>query len=183
MRLSCSLTTSLLTVMVDNVMNDNVMNDNVPEQASAGAVPSLTGSTGFLLAFTAAAAERRYVQALTAVGLNPIHVGVLEILRAGPRKQARLSEYLQVFQPVMVRVINELEAQQLVERRPHPTDRRAVEVHLLRAGELRLQAAGRAGAQATEQVFGVLTEAQRGELHSLLLVIAEPFQRDEGGRG
>lgn len=41
--------------------------------------------------------------------------------------QARLSERLDVLQPVMMTLINELEAMCLVQRRPHPSDRRAVE--------------------------------------------------------
>ena len=98
--------------------------------------------------------------------------GVLEILHRSPQKQARLSEQLRVFQPVMVSVINTLENQSLVERRPHPTDRRAVEVHLLPAGRERLELAQRLGREATNSFFSPISQAERTTLHSILTRLA-----------
>jgi DNA-binding MarR family transcriptional regulator len=132
----------------------------------------LSVSTGFLLAWTAAASEREYADALSSVGLTPVQAGVLEILHGGPQKQARLSEQLRVFQPVMVSVINALENESLVERRPHPTDRRAVEVHLLPAGRERLRLAQRVGREATDSYFSPISQAERATLHSILARLA-----------
>ena len=168
-----SLTDPLQIVSVHNVM---VLNDKA--YVNAGDLPS--SSTGFLLAFTAAAAEAIYAEALSEFDLKPIHVGVLEILRsAGPDKQARLSDRLAVFKPVMVEIVNELEAMGLVERRSHPTDGRAFEVHLLRAGTLRLEMVDRANQRATEEVFGMLDEEDRIHLHATLLRIARSVQRHD----
>jgi DNA-binding MarR family transcriptional regulator len=69
----------------------------------------------------------------------------------------------------MVTLVNELEAAGLVRRQPHPTDRRAVEVHLEPAGAERLARADTAMAAATEQIFGGLPDADRDTLHRILL--------------
>ncbi len=78
----------------------------------------------------------------------------MTLLTDGPQVQARLSEQLEVFQPVMVTLVNELEAAGLVRRAPHPDDRRAVDVHLEPAGAERLAQAGAALAAVTEEIFG-----------------------------
>jgi len=152
----------------------NIMKDNeIGRARSKDVAPAeLSVSTGFLLAWTAAAREREYADALRSVGLTPVQAGVLEILQGSPQKQARLSEQLRVFQPVMVSVINALENQSLAERRPHPTDRRAVEVHLLPAGRERLELAQRLGREATNSFFSPISQAERTTLHSILTRLA-----------
>lgn len=131
--------------------------------------PTLTDSTGFLLGWVAAHASEAFATALTEVGLTAHQLGVMTLLLGGPQKQARLSEQLEVFQPVMVTLVNELEAAGLVRRAPHPSDGRAVEVHLEPAGAERLARADAAMAAATEQIFGGLADADRDTLHRILL--------------
>ena len=143
-----------------------------------GGPPAALGRwSGFLLAWVAALAERHYVRALADIGLTPQQLGVLSLLRdGGPSMQARLSERLDVFQPVMVTLVNELEAQGLVERRPHPRDRRAVEVHLLAAGGRRIRRAERVSERATEEFLAPLTARERQTFHTLLTKLAGPAQ-------
>lgn len=78
---------------------------------------------------------------------------MLTLLRDGPLVQARLSERLGVFKPVMVTLVNELEAMGLVRRQPHPTDRRALEVHLLLAGQRRVEEAEAVSERASAEFF------------------------------
>ncbi|MDP4511385.1 MarR family transcriptional regulator [Nonomuraea sp. G32] len=84
---------------------------------------------------------------------------MLTQLQNGPLVQARLSERLSVFKPVVVTLVNELEAMGLAERRPHPRDRRAVQVHLLPAG---VQARRRRGRQRPE---GTLMNTSTNDRH------------------
>lgn len=86
--------------------------------------------------------------------------------------QARLSERLHVFKPVMVTLVNELEGMGLVRRRPHPTDRRAVEVHLLPAGARRIREAERVGEEASAAFFAALTDQERRTFHDRLAKLA-----------
>lgn len=135
--------------------------------------PSLTDSTGFLLSWVAAHASDRFNDALREVGLTAHQLGVMTLLVDGPQMQARLSEQLEVFQPVMVTLINELEAAGFVRRAAHPGDRRAVDVHLEPAGAERLARAGAAMSAATDQIFGGLATADRESLHRILLHMSQ----------
>ncbi|WP_181781749.1 MarR family winged helix-turn-helix transcriptional regulator [Pseudonocardia pini] len=138
--------------------------DEVPE--------SLGRWSGFLLSWVAATADEHYTRALAEIGLTPQQLGVLTLLREGPAKQARLSERIGVFKPVMVPLVNDLAARGLAERRPHPTDRRAVEVHLLPAGEERVREAEAVSGRVSDEVFAALTPAERETFHALLVKLA-----------
>jgi DNA-binding MarR family transcriptional regulator len=146
------------------------MDDN--ESSEAGPPERLRHSTGFLLAWVAADSSERYARALAAVELKAHHVGVLSLVQDGPMPQARLSEQLGVFKPVMVAVLRELEEQGLVQRRPHPTDGRALVVHLLPAGRRRLKVVEEANKRVTDEFFAPLTPRERRTLHDLLTKLA-----------
>jgi DNA-binding MarR family transcriptional regulator len=128
--------------------------------------------TGFLLAWVAASGAEHYGRALSSVDLKAHHLGVLVLLQDGPMVQSRLSERLGVFKPVMVSLVNDLEAMALVRRKPHPTDRRAVEVHLLPAGRRRIRTAEKVSRRATDEFFAPFTPAERRTFHELLAKLA-----------
>ena len=98
---------------------------------------------------------------------------MLVLLQDGPAVQSRLSERLGVFKPVMVSLVNDLEGMGLVRRKPHPTDRRAVEVHLLPAGRRRIEAAEKVSQAASDEFFSPLTTAERQTFHRLLTKLTE----------
>jgi MarR family transcriptional regulator, lower aerobic nicotinate degradation pathway regulator len=150
-------------------MDDNVIERN---EAWRGPPQRLRRWTGFLLAWVAAAGGQHYARALASIGLKTHHLGVLVLLSDGPKVQARLSERLGVFQPAMVTLVNDLEAMGLVRRQPHATDRRAVEVHLLPAGEQRIAQADEVSRRASDEFFAPLTAAQRRTFHELLAKLA-----------
>jgi len=153
--------------MIHNVMTDN----------ETGPPTELARWTGFLLAWVAASGRARYERALSSVGLTAQQLGVLVLLRDGPLVQARLSERLDVFKPVMVTLVNELEAMGLVARRAHPHDRRAVLVHLLPAGTRRIREAERVSERASAEFFAPLTARQRQTFHHLLTKLARTEER------
>jgi len=140
-------------------------NENAPP-------PALAQWTGFLLSWVAATGGETFGRALASVGLRAQHLGVLVLLREGPMVQARLSEQLDVFKPVMVTLVNELAELGLVERRAHPHDRRAVHVHLLPAGVRRIREAQRVSMRAADEFFAPLTPRQRQTFHHLLAKLA-----------
>lgn len=165
-------------VMLHNVMESNGSASR-PRVVRSPLPPSLTDSTGFLLSWVAAHASDAFAAALSEVGLTAHQLGVMTLLLEGPQKQARLSEQLEVFQPVMVTLVNELEAAGLVRRAPHPSDRRAVEVHLQPAGAERLARADAAMKAATEQIFGGLADPDRDTLHRILLQMTHRLDEHE----
>jgi DNA-binding MarR family transcriptional regulator len=159
--------------MLRNVMDDNEQPAPRGRAVRSPLPPSLTDSTGFLLSWVSAHATERFNGALAAVGLTPHQLGVMTLLIEGPQKQARLSEQLEVFQPVMVTLINELETAGFVRRAPNPDDRRATDVHLEPRGAERLAQANLALDSATEAIFGRLPDADRATLHRILLQMVQ----------
>ncbi|MET8050149.1 MarR family winged helix-turn-helix transcriptional regulator [Streptosporangium sp. NPDC005286] len=142
-------------------------------EAGDGPPESLTRWTGFLLNWVAAHAREAYEQVAAQVGLKPQHLGVLTQIQHGPMIQARLSDRLRVFKPVMVTLVNELEAMDLAERRPHIGDRRAMEVHILPAGLDKVREVERLSEQASAEFFGPLTPEEQQTLHGLLTKLAK----------
>lgn len=147
------------------------INDNAPDR--------LGRSTGFLLSWVSAQASDRYAKALATEGMNAHHVGVLTLLAGGALPQSRLSERLRVFKPVMVGILRDLEGMGLVQRSPHPTDRRALEVHLLPAGRRRLEDIESISRSVTEEFFSPLTSDEKDTFHRLLTKLAASPQTRE----
>lgn len=143
------------------------MKINVIKYNDSHAPPTaLKHNTGFLLSCVVAVSAQHYETTLKAVNFNPHHVGVLELV------QARISEQLGIFKPIIVKFINELEAKEFVQRRPHPTDKRAVEIHLLPKGADCLKQIRSVSQQATKQFFGALSKTERQQFHNMLTKIA-----------
>jgi DNA-binding MarR family transcriptional regulator len=61
----------------------------------------------------------------------------------------------------------------LVRRVPHPTDRRAVEVHLLPAGRNRIRTADKVSRSATDEFFAPLTPVERRLFHEMLAKLTD----------
>lgn len=136
---------------------------------------AMTRWTGMLLHWAHERVGAAYAAAMGPLGLKPQQVGILQWLGArGPTPQARLGEHLQIDKVTMVALLNGLEEQGLVERRPHATDRRAFDVHLTTAGRRRLAQAERKTAEVEAAVFGALTADERMLLRRVLGRLAEP---------
>jgi DNA-binding MarR family transcriptional regulator len=69
------------------------------------------------------------------LGLSPARFSLLATLRyQGPQNVSRLAQLEDVSQPTVTKLINALERDGLVERRPDPADGRACAVHLSPTG-------------------------------------------------
>ncbi|MET7773051.1 MarR family transcriptional regulator [Nocardia sp. NPDC005366] len=94
----------------------------------------------------------RFADLLAPIGIGPRHFGMLRLLRDHDgQSQQQLSEMLGIHRNVMVGLVDDLEKRELVERRKHPTDRRAHAVYLLPAAHEML-------ARAYEAVDGLEAE-------------------------
>lgn len=129
--------------------------------------------TGFVLHWVAELGSQLYARAMAPLNLRPLQVGILQLLAGeGAMVQARIGEKLRVDKATMVTLLNDLEAQGLIERRPHARDRRAYEIHLLEAGKQRLQAAEKLSIEAAQQFFSTLSHQEQQTLNELLRRIA-----------
>ena len=85
----------------------------------------------------------------------------------GSLPMGKMGERLQVHPTSITSIINRLEAAELVVRRPHPEDRRAVLAEVTDAGR-RIVEAATADLVAADFGLGVLTERQLRSMSSLL---------------
>jgi DNA-binding MarR family transcriptional regulator len=145
------------------------MSDSSPPGLHA----ALSRHTGFLINRIGAVARKRFEAKLESLGLNLRMWGVLNVLDVeGAITQHRLGQCVGIDPSSMVSTIDELEAKSLVERRRHPTDRRAHALHLTDEGRDTLSAGRELARGAQNELLGPLSAAERKQLHELLLRVA-----------
>jgi DNA-binding MarR family transcriptional regulator len=129
--------------------------------------------TGFLLSRMGMVAQKQFAARLESLGLTTRMWGALNVLdAAGAITQHALCKGTGMDPSTMVSTIDELEAKGLVERRPHPGDRRAHALHITDAGRETLARGRRIARQAQEELLAPLNEEEREQLRSLLLRLA-----------
>jgi DNA-binding MarR family transcriptional regulator len=130
----------------------------------------LFGQLGFHVTY-------RFTDLLAPLGISPRHYGTLRILSANDgQSQQQLCEVQRIHRNVMVGLVDELEKRGLVERRKHPTDRRAHAVYLLPAAHKVLARAEGIVAGLDADVTAALDPEERATLVELL-------QRTAAGNG
>lgn len=108
-------------------------------------------------------------RALRAHRLDLRHFAVLgHLAEAGPTPQSALVGQLQMDKSSMVYVLDELERQDLVNRRKDEHDRRRYAVHLTDEGRARLAEVTRIAAQTMSKLLAPLSESDQHRLHALL---------------
>jgi DNA-binding MarR family transcriptional regulator len=137
------------------------------------AVTQPTHRSGALLDHLARRMRLRTEAVLAPLGLRPRHLVALTVLRHfGGSTQQALATTLAMDGTNIVGLLNELEADKLVERRRSPEDRRRHVVVLTEAGAEQLAKAEYALAEVDEQVLGALDASQRETLYTLLQLAA-----------
>lgn len=138
-----------------------------------GGQPPFGHSVGFLLSQLGYETARRFGELMREVDLEPRQFALMNVIRelAGQSQNA-IGERLRIPRSSMVSVIDGLEARRLVERRPHPTDRRSYALYLTDEGG-QVLARGRELAWGFETVVcGGLGPEEREELIARLSQVA-----------
>ena len=126
-------------------------------------------SLGFAFGLVGEINRRLYARAIEPLGITDQQLFILTMLeRLGPQVQAHLSEPLKISKAAMVGLINDLERKELVQRLQHPTDRRAVLVHLTEPGRLKTQQGYELSDQFTQRFFQGVTEEEQQQLRNIL---------------
>ena len=129
--------------------------------------------SGALLDHLARRMRLRSEAVLAPLGLRPRHLVALTVLRhLGGSTQQALATTLAMDGTNIVGLLNELEADKLIERRRSPEDRRRHVVELTEAGVKQLVIAECALAQVEQEVLGALDAGQRETLYTLLQLAA-----------
>jgi DNA-binding MarR family transcriptional regulator len=125
--------------------------------------------SGALLDHLARRIRLRAESVLAPLGLRPRHLVALTVLRQhGGCTQQALSATLEMDGTNVVGLLNDLEADKLVERRRSPEDRRRHVVELTDDGVERLARAEFVLAAVEDDVLGALDRDQRETLYELL---------------
>jgi DNA-binding MarR family transcriptional regulator len=135
--------------------------------------PALVRNTGYLISRLGFYAAKRFAERLATVGLTPRMWGAMNMLdHEGDVSQQQLGRAIGMDPSSMVSTIDELEAKGWVQRGRHPTDRRAYALHITEAGRETLTRARRLAGGAQNELLAPLNDAERAQLHDLLLRLA-----------
>jgi DNA-binding MarR family transcriptional regulator len=135
----------------------------------------------FLLSQVGIHASRRFAERLGEIGLHPPLFRVLNVVDAAEgQSQGAIGDAIQVPPSRMVAIVDDLEALGLVERRPHPRDRRIRAVHLTAKGRRELAKGRRIARQHEEELTRGMSRADREKLVALLQGIVERLEIGHG---
>jgi MarR family transcriptional regulator for hemolysin len=127
---------------------------------------------GFLLHDVARLLKKRFEQHARGSGLTRSQWQVLAYLaRNEGISQSALAELLEVEPITLARIADKLEALGLVERRPHPSDRRVWLLHLTRAAHPKLEQVRKLGDITRSEALAGISEADRAHLLKTLQVV------------
>jgi DNA-binding MarR family transcriptional regulator len=132
-----------------------------------------------------ARAMRTYIdQCARRHGMTRAQWGVLvRLQRREGMTQAEMAESLEI-QPISVmRLIDRLCEQRLLERRPHPSDRRANRLYLTAKGRMTLTRLVPLGREIAAEVLASLSEAEAERLLKKLLRIKGNIRRSSASNG
>ena len=149
---------------------------SVPAPADTAAPASEPVDTGFLRTLVGYNTRRAalsiiavFMERMAVYDLKVVDFSVLSLVAHNPGITSRqLCATLSVLPPNMVGLIAALERRGLIERRPHPSDGRAMGVHLTPAGVELTEQAEQTAAQLEEDATHRLTAAERKTLIRLL---------------
>ena len=101
-------------------------------------------------------------------GLSLPGFKLLRALAAQDRSMREVSDILHLAPRTVTDIIDGLQGRGLVDRRPHPSDRRITLLHLTEAGAARLAEAGEGADRARDAAIADLDEDERATLQRLL---------------
>lgn len=110
-----------------------------------------------------------FMQRMAVYKLKPVDFSVLSLITHNPGiTSSQLCSSLGILPPNLVGMVNALEKRELIMRKPHPRDGRAMGLHLTPAGQKLVQGAERTAAELEAEVASRLTPAEGKTLLRLL---------------
>lgn len=147
---------------------------STPRKAAAAAVGDI--DTSYLESLTGYNARRAaltiisvFLERMAQYELRPVDFSVLSLIANNPGITSRqLCGALDILPPNLVGMLRDLEGRGVIEKREHPTDRRAQGLHLSAAGKKLYAKAQRTATELEVDALGDLSVEERETLHSLL---------------
>ena len=111
----------------------------------------------------------RFIQDMASFDLRPVDFSVLSVIFHNPGVTSRqLCAALSILPPNLVGLIKALEKRELIERRPHPQDGRALGLHTTAAGQQLMKQAEKQAAETERLVAHRLAPHEQQQLIALL---------------
>ena len=137
----------------------------------------LVASTSFLLKRLGFAAKERSMEAYERENVHPYHYAILLALQEGGHEtQGAIADALGYDRGQLVGLLDELEERGLIERRRDPDDRRRHLVQMTADGKRKLRRLRTLADELDDSFLEPLSEAERTQLHTLLLKLAEKHE-------
>jgi DNA-binding MarR family transcriptional regulator len=129
----------------------------------------LEGLLGYNARRAALAVIEVFLERMSVYDLRPVDFSVLSLITHNPGITSRqLCTTLGILPPNLVGMINSLEKRELIMRRPHPRDGRAMGLHLTAAGQKLMRDAERTATGLESEVAGRLSASEAKTLIRLL---------------
>lgn len=152
--------------MIGNKSADLLPNIAAVDQVDTSFLKSLLGYNARRAALTIIEV---FLERMAQFGLRPVDFSVMSVIQHNPGVTSRqLCAALNLLPPNLVGLIHSLEARGLIQRRPHPTDGRAMGLHPTTEGTTLMQQAEQAATDLEIDCSSRLTDAQRKTLLDLL---------------
>ena len=149
----------------------NIMSSKKPAVPSVETVDAsyLESLLGYNARRAALAVIEVFMQRMAVYDLRPVDFSVLSLIAHNPGITSRqLCSTLGILPPNLVGMINALEKREVIARQPHPTDGRAMGLHLTEGGAKLMRDAERTAAELEDDVVARLTPAEGRTLIRLL---------------
>jgi DNA-binding MarR family transcriptional regulator len=162
------LTGATATLVTSEMMN--------PETTAAASRAELARRASEELERVAGAAGRRLERHAGGYGLSDAKLEVLEVLTCCDGRRAclhALGDELGVTRPNVTKLVDGLERGGLVERLPHPSDRRMVQAHVTRQGLAVAEEALPGRGEVLERLWDALDDGELAQLVALLQAVGD----------
>ena len=131
-------------------------------------------AVGFLLSQLGFEVSSRFTKLMADVDLDPRQFALMRAIHASEgHSQNAVGEWLRIPPSSMVALVDHLEERGLVERRPHPTDRRSRTLHMTPAGTKMLETATQLTIEFEQTICSGFDETDRTRLLDLLSAVAD----------
>ncbi len=129
----------------------------------------LESLTGYNARRAALSVIEIFLERMAVYGFRPVDFSVMSLITHNPGITSRqLCTALNILPPNLVAMINALERRELIARKQHPRDGRAVGLHLTAGGKKLMHEAERTARELESDAIGRLTAAERKTLLRLL---------------
>jgi DNA-binding MarR family transcriptional regulator len=145
------------------------MTDKLPPAVDTVDTSYLEGLVGYNASRAAITVIELFLQRMAVYGMRQVDFSVMSLITHNPGITSRqLCAALSIQPPNLVAMINALEARELIIRKPHPRDGRAVGLHPTPAGRKLMQDAERTAQDLEADATARLSAAERKNLIRLL---------------